>query len=59
MDKVFGSVSAKQIAGKLSEYKINKKQIKDFSPLSSLGVHMVQIELHKKVIANIKVNLVK
>ena len=59
MDKVFGSVSAKQIADRLSEYKINKKQLKDFSPLSSLGFHMVKIELHKKVIANIKVELVK
>lgn len=59
MDKVFGSVSAKQIADKLSKYKISKKQIKDFSPLSSLGVHIVQIELHKKVIANIKIELVK
>ena len=59
MDKVFGSVSAKQIADRLSEYKINKKQFKEFNPLSSLGVHMVKIELHKKVVANIKVQLVK
>lgn len=59
MDKVFGSVSAKQITDKLSKYNVNKKQFKDFSPLSSLGVHEVSIELHKKVIANIKVQLVK
>jgi large subunit ribosomal protein L9 len=58
-DKVFGSISAKQIADKLSKYNINKKQIKIISPLSSLGFHEVSIELHKKVVAHIKVELVK
>ena len=58
-DKVFGSVSAKQIADKLSKYDISKKQFKGFNPLSVLGMHNVKIELHKKVIANIKVELVK
>lgn len=58
-DKVFGSISAKQIAEKLNKYDINKKQIKIVSPLSSLGFHEVEVELHKKVIAHIKVELVK
>ena len=61
MDKVFGSVSTKAIASELKKYKIDidKKQIKLNEPLSSLGFHNVEIELHKKVIATLKVELVK
>jgi len=61
MDKVFGSVSTKAIAGELKKYKIDidKKQIKLNEPLSCLGFHNVEIELHKKVIAILKVELVK
>ena len=59
MDKVFGSISAKQIADKLSKYNINKKQIKISNPLTTLGFHNVEIELHKKVIAQVKIQLVK
>ena len=61
MDKVFGNVSSKQITTELQNkgYKIDKKSIKLDHDLSSLGVHEVKIELHKQVIANIKVELVK
>ena len=60
-DKVFGSVSAKQIEKELKSkgYNIDKKNIIISNPLSSLGVFEVKIELHKKVVATIKVNLVK
>lgn len=60
-DKVFGSVSAKQIASSLKKfgYDIDKKCIIINDSLSSLGTHIVRVELHKKVAANIKVNLVK
>lgn len=60
-DKVFGSVSPKQIADALKEkgFTIDKKQIKEKSALSSLGYHEVEIELHKKVSATIKVHLTK
>jgi len=60
-DRVFGSVSAKQIALELNKknYKIDKKQIKISNALASLGCHNVDIELHKKVIATIRVELVK
>lgn len=60
-DKVFGSVSAKQIASVLKRlgYDIDKKSIIISESLSSLGTHIVSIELHKKVVANIKINLVK
>lgn len=60
-DRVFGSVSAKQIETELKNkgFNIDKKQIKTTTSLSSLGVHNVDIELHKKVVATIKVQLVK
>jgi large subunit ribosomal protein L9 len=60
-DKVFGSISIKQIKDSLSEkgYKIEKSAIKLDSSISSLGFHNVDIELHKKVVATIKVQLVK
>lgn len=61
MDKVFGNVSSKQIADYLNKlgYKVDKKQIHIDFPLDTLGRHMVEIELHKKVKFNIGVNLVK
>ena len=60
-DKVFGSISAKQIEEELKNKKfdINKKQIKINNSISSLGYHDVDIELHKKVIAKLKIQLVK
>ncbi len=59
-DRVFGSVSAKQIADYLKDknYNIDKKQIKIDNPISSLGYHNVDIVLHKKVVAHIKIELV-
>lgn len=60
-DRVFGSISSKQISEKLSDmgYKIDKKKIVIDSPISSLGVHNVKINLHSKVEATIKINLIK
>lgn len=60
-DKVFGSVSTKQIVTELKKlnFDIDKNKIKITTPLSSLGTHIVAIELHKKVIANLKINLIK
>lgn len=60
-DRVFGSISAKQIEEKLKNkgFTINKKQIKIENPIASLGFHNVNIELHKKVIATLKIQLVK
>ena len=59
--RVFGSVSPKQIAEALKEkgYSIDKKQIKPTTSLSCLGYHNVDVELHKKVTATIKVSLNK
>lgn len=60
-DKVFGSISSKQIHEELKKlgYDIDKKNIKIETPLDTLGVHEVKIELHKKVKFIIKVILVK
>lgn len=59
-DKVFGSVSVKQIKEKLDEkYKINKNQILLEKPLSVLGCHEVYINLYKDINAKIRVNLTK
>ncbi|MBQ6477213.1 MAG: 50S ribosomal protein L9 [Bacilli bacterium] len=60
-DKVFGSVSPKQIKEELGKQgiKIEKNMIKLDSSLSTLGFHKVDIELYPKVIAEIKVHLVK
>lgn len=60
-DRVFGSVSTKMIAEELKKagFNIDKKTIKLITPLAALGFHNVQIELHKEVIANLKVELTK
>ena len=60
-DRVFGSVSAKQIVEELKNkgYNIDKKQVKINNTISTLGFHNVDIELHKKVIATIKIELKK
>ena len=60
-DKVFGTVSSKQISNELDKkgIKIDKRNIKNDTELACLGVHNVKIELHKKVTAELKVELVK
>jgi len=60
-DRVFGSISPKQIVEELKNrgYNIDKKQIKIDGSISSLGFHNVDIELHKKVIAKVKIELTK
>jgi large subunit ribosomal protein L9 len=59
--KVFGSVSSKQVAEELSKigYNIDKKKIRIDSPLSSLGHHIVYIDLHKKVVGEVDVQLIE
>ena len=60
-DKVFGKVSTKQISEKLKEmgYSVDKKCIKLDNDLDVLGIHEVEVVLHKKVIFKIRVNLQK
>ena len=58
--KVFGSISSKQIGEELNKkgIKIDKKQI-DAQNLNTLGIHEVEINLHKKVIAKLRVQLIE
>lgn len=60
-DKVFGTISSKQISDRLKimGYNIDKKCIKINGSISTLGTTNVLIELHKKVKFNIKINLIK
>lgn len=60
-DRVFGSVSTKLIVEKLKDngFDIDKRKIKLDNPLTSLGFHNVDIELHKEVIATIRIELTK
>ncbi len=60
-DRVFGNISAKQINEELNKkgYKIDKKCIHIMNSIDSLGTHLVEIELHKKVKFNIKITLKK
>lgn len=57
--KVFNSVSTKQIheALKAKGYTIDKRKIIDNDPITTLGFTNVRIELHKGVIATIRVKL--
>jgi large subunit ribosomal protein L9 len=59
--KVFGTISSKQICDKLNllGYDIDKKKIIINNSLSSLGFFDVDVVLYKKVVATIKIELVK
>lgn len=59
-DKVFGSISVKQIKEQLDKkYNINKNQIIIANSISCLGFHEVEIVLYKKIKAILKIHLVK
>ena len=60
-DKVFGSISSKQIEKELIDknYQIEKKQIKINNNLSTLGLHCVKIILEQKVEADLQIEIIK
>ena len=60
-DKVFGSISVKQIKDELSKqgYKIEKSQIELSSPIASLGFHNVAINLYPGVEGQVKGDVIK
>lgn len=60
-DKVFGTISTKQIASSLEEkgLKIDKKKIIIETPINTLGTTNVKINLHKKITAILKIELQK
>ena len=59
--RVFGSISSKQVSEELKKkgFDIDKKLIVIDGALSVLGVHVVSINLHKKVKAELKVKLIE
>ncbi len=60
-DKLFGSISTKQIKTKLTElgYDLNKKEIIIEEQINSLGTWIVKINLHKKVTAKLNIEVIK
>lgn len=60
-DKVFGTISSKQISEELSKkgLKIDKKKINIDGQINTLGTTIVDIQLHPKVLAKLKVKLIK
>ena len=60
-DKVFGSISSKQIHEELAKlgFNVDKKCIKINGSISSLGMHIVTLNLHKKVVGELKVHLIE
>lgn len=57
--KTFGSISSKQITEELKKlgFSIDKKCIHLNNALDTLGVHAVEIELHKKVKFNLNIHI--
>lgn len=57
--KIFGTISSKQIAEELSKkgFTIDKKMIEIDNSIDSLGIHVVNIKLHKKVTAKLNISV--
>ena len=58
--RMFGTISTKQVAEeiiKLTKVNVDKRKITSDVPISSFGVTNVNVELHKKVIAKVKVQV--
>ena len=60
-DKVFGTISSKQISDELNKigYDIDKKKIVISNQINNLGITLVEIVLHSKVKFNLKIKLIK
>ncbi len=60
-DKMFGQISSKQIQKELQKlgYTIDKTKIMMDHPIMSLGMHQVEVELHKEVKATLNIKVVK
>ena len=60
--RVFGTVSTKQITEELLKrykIKVEKRKFIDNDNLGTLGYHSVKVELHKGVIATVKVQMIE
>lgn len=60
--RVFGSISSKEVAAEVKkQYKVelDKKKMQLQEPIRSLGVHIVPVRLHPKVMAELKVKVLE
>lgn len=57
--QMFGQISVKQIKEELEKQNIElpKNSIQIIEPINSLGSHIIKVRLHKKIIANVKINV--
>ena len=57
--RMFGTITSKQISDELKKlnYDVDKRKISCDHTIESLGTHIVNIELHKKVIAKINITV--
>ena len=60
-DKVFGSISLKQIKDELNNkgYKVEKSMIKYDNPIQSLGFHNVEIDLYQGISTKVKIHVIR
>ena len=60
-DQLFGSVTSKDVADALAarNFTIDRRKIQLDDPIKTLGEHKVPVRLHKDVIAEVTVNVVK
>ena len=60
-DKLFGSITAEQIAENISRkkgHKIDKIQVQMDEPIKTLGTHLVEVEVYPQVKAKVTVEVV-
>lgn len=58
--KIFGSVSSKEIAAAVNEQMgltLDKKKMQISDPIKTKGTHMIQVKVHPKVTAELKVKV--
>ena len=60
-DRVFGTISIKKIKEAINNlgYHVDKQSIKIDHPIDTLGCHNIKVELHKKVIADVRIKVSK
>ena len=58
-ERMFGQISVKQIKEELQKkgFNIDKTKIKLDHPIMSLGCHEIDINLHKEVVAKLKIQV--
>lgn len=58
--RVFGSIATKQVAEELQKQHklvIDKRKILESDPINAVGVYVLKVELHRSVIAELKVQV--